>query len=106
MHCDSLATGSTRLTARLDYCRSMSEDAAIGAERIEVLERRAREAARAGNQDRARAYVRRARRIAQRNRLSLPKSFDRSICDQCDAYLVSGVNARVRTQDGHVVVSC
>ena len=84
----------------------MSDDGAIGAERIELLERRAREAAHAGDQDRAREYVRRARRIAQRNRLSLPKSFDRAICDQCDAYLVPSVNARVRTQDGHVVVSC
>lgn len=84
----------------------MSDEAAIAAERIDLLEEQAREATHAGEHDRAREYVRRARRIAQRQRLSLPKRFDRSVCDACDAYLLPGVNARVRTQDGHVVVTC
>ena len=83
----------------------MSDDAAIAAERIEILESRAKEAAKAGNHDRARQYVRRARRIAQRHRLTLPRSFERFVCEGCDAYLRPGVNARVRTQTGHVVVT-
>lgn len=84
----------------------MSEDAAIAAERIERLANVAREAARAGNEDRAKSYVRRAERIAQRHRLSLPERFDRFTCENCDAFLLPGRNARVRTSDGHVVITC
>ncbi len=78
----------------------------IAAERIDRLHDLAREATREGETDRAREYVRRARRIAERNRLSLPRRFKRQTCDACDAYLVPGTNARVRLQDGHVVVTC
>ena len=78
----------------------------IAAERIERLGALAREAARAGRTERARRYVRLARRIAQRHRLSLPKPFERATCDACDRYLLPGRNARVRTRDGHVVVTC
>ena len=78
----------------------------IAAERISRLAEAAREAARAGEVERARRYVRLARRIAQRHRLSLPRSFTRFTCDACDRYLVPGRNARVRTRDGHVVVTC
>ena len=45
-------------------------------------------------------------RIAERHRLSLPKAFERFTCDTCDAYLLPGSNARVRTRDGHVVITC
>jgi ribonuclease P protein subunit RPR2 len=78
----------------------------VAEERIERLHELARQAARTGDDDLARRYVRRARRVAERNRLSLPKQFKRFTCDACDAYLVPGRNARVRTQDGHVVVTC
>jgi ribonuclease P protein subunit RPR2 len=75
-------------------------------ERIERLADLAREAARSGSPDLARRYVRRARRIAERNRLALPRQFKRFTCDRCDAYLVPGRTARVRTRSGHVVVTC
>ncbi|PSP94100.1 ribonuclease P [Halobacteriales archaeon QS_4_62_28] len=78
----------------------------IARERIQRLHDLAREAAGAGHDERARAYVRRARRVAERNRLGLPRRFKRFTCDECDAYLRPGVNARVRLQDGHVVVTC
>lgn len=78
----------------------------IAEERIERLQELAREAVREGHDERARRYVRRARRIAERNRLRLPREFVRFTCDRCDAYLVPGENARVRLQDGHVVVTC
>ena len=84
----------------------MSDDATIAAERITTLQDRAREAARAGNFDRSRKYVRLAKRLAQRQRLSLPQKFDRFVCDGCDVYLLPDRNARVRTQVGHVVVTC
>jgi len=78
----------------------------IAAERIDRLHELAREAAAAGDDERARRYVRRARRIAERNRLRLPRQFVRYTCDRCDAYLRPGANARVRLQDGHVVITC
>ena len=78
----------------------------IARERIERLRELARDAAVAGREERARRYVRRARRIAERNRLVLPRSFVRFTCDGCDAYLRPGRNARVRLQDGHVAVTC
>ncbi|MUV88062.1 ribonuclease P [Natronomonas sp. CBA1123] len=78
----------------------------VAAERIERLHELAREAASEGEEDLAKRYVRRARRVAERNRLPLPKRFKRFTCDACDAYLIPGRNARIRTQDGHVVVTC
>lgn len=84
----------------------MTEEAAIAAERIERLGELAREAAIEGEQERAREYVARAKRIAERHRLSLPTAIDRFTCDACGAWLRPGRNARVRTQDGHVVVTC
>jgi ribonuclease P protein subunit RPR2 len=78
----------------------------IAEERIDRLDTLARAAVREGDEDRAREYVRLARRIAERNRLSLPRQLRRFTCDACDTYLVPGRNARVRLQSGHVVVRC
>lgn len=85
---------------------SPSAGVTIAADRIDRLHDLAREAAAAGDHDLARSYVRRARRVAERHRLPLPRAFKRFTCDDCDAYLRPGVNARVRTQDGHVVITC
>lgn len=78
----------------------------VARERIEKLGELARGAVHEDREERAREYVRRARRIAERNRLQLPREFVRSTCDRCDTYLVPGKNARVRLQDGHVVTTC
>ena len=82
-----------------------TEDMDIAAERIERLHELARAAA-ADDDELARSYVRLARRVAERNRLPLPRTFRRFTCDECDAYLRPGDNARVRLQDGHVVITC
>ena len=84
----------------------MPSEESIAAERIEHLQEHARQAVANGEFGRAREYVRRARRVAERNRLPLPGTFKRFTCDRCDVYLRPGTNARVRTQDGHVVVTC
>jgi ribonuclease P protein subunit RPR2 len=78
----------------------------IPAERIERLHDLAREATAGGDVDLAREYVRLARRIAERNRVRLPRRFRRFTCDDCDAYLRPGATARVRLQSGHVAVRC
>lgn len=84
----------------------MASDEAIAAERIERLQTLARDAVANGHPDRAREYVRRAKRLAERNRLTLPRTFRYFSCDRCDAYLRPGTNARVRLQSGHVVLTC
>jgi ribonuclease P protein subunit RPR2 len=84
----------------------MVDQEEIAAERIERLWTLAREAATQRRDDRAREYVRRARRIAARHRLSLPRRFLRFTCEDGDAYLRPGRNARVRLRDGHVVITC
>jgi ribonuclease P protein subunit RPR2 len=78
----------------------------IAEERIERLASLARDAAAECHSDRAREYVRLARRLAERNRVSLPREFKRFTCDACDGYLRPGKNARVRLQNGHVVLTC
>ncbi|WP_435182947.1 ribonuclease P protein component 4 [Halobellus sp. EA9] len=78
----------------------------IPAERIDRLHDLAREATADGDVDRAREYVRLARRIAERHRTGLPRRFRRFACDDCDAYLRPGATARVRLQSGRVVVRC
>lgn len=75
-------------------------------ERIKRLHKLARSAAADGEDGLARSYVRRARRVAERNRLCFPRRFDRFTCDRCETYIRPGRNARVRTRDGHVVVTC
>lgn len=76
-------------------------------ERIERLTALARTATAGGDYERAREYVRRARRIAERHRCGLPDRFTRFTCDRCDLYLLAGRTARVRLQEGsHVVVRC
>lgn len=78
----------------------------IAAERIDRLASLAAEAAAEDDRDLARHYVRLARRIAERNRLSLPRSFKRHTCDACDLYLRPGTTARIRVHDGVVVTTC
>jgi ribonuclease P protein subunit RPR2 len=78
----------------------------VPAERIDRLHALARAAARDGETDRARYYVRLARRVGERNRVRLPREFRRFTCDACDSYLLPGRNARVRLRSGHVVVTC
>lgn len=80
--------------------------AQLAAERIDLLLTEAAAAARAGDEDRARRYVRLARRLAERNRLEFPRAGRRRTCDACDRYLIPGQNARVRLRDGNVVVTC
>lgn len=78
----------------------------IAEERIDILFDLAKERASAGEFDRSREYVRLARRISERNRCGLPREFKRFTCNQCAVALRPGVNARVRLNNGHVVVRC
>ena len=92
------------ITTAQAFDHSMSAD--IAAERIERLAALAEAAVAEGEFDRSREYVRLARRLAERHRLSLPRSFARAACDRCNVYQRPGVNVRVRTGRGRVVRRC
>ncbi len=78
----------------------------IPSERIERLFVLSREAVVDDEYDRAREYIRLARRIAERNRCGVPRKFERKTCDDCAVYLRPGKTGRVRLRSGHVVVRC
>ncbi|WP_435125506.1 ribonuclease P protein component 4 [Halobaculum sp. D14] len=79
----------------------------IAEERIDRLAELSREAVKGGEPERAKEYVRLARRLAERHRCGVPRRFERFTCDRCDAFLVPGRNCRVRLQEGsHVVIRC
>ena len=54
----------------------------------------------------ANMYVRKARRIAMKYNIRLPKSIKRNICKHCYAYLVPGENCRIRTRDKKLIYYC
>ncbi|MBS1194598.1 MAG: ribonuclease subunit [Methanomicrobia archaeon] len=47
-----------------------------------------------------------ARRIAMRHRVRIPRHLRRRYCRRCGAFLVPGVNLRVRIRRGKVVATC
>ena len=77
----------------------------IARERIAVLFGQA-EKAFAEDPGRSARYVALARRIAMRQRVRIPREFRRRFCHHCYAFLVPGVNMRVRVHRGKVVVTC
>lgn len=58
------------------------------------------------NKGLANRYVTLARKLAMKVRMGMPREYKRRFCKHCYKYLQSGVNARVRTRDGKVVISC
>lgn len=77
----------------------------VAKERISVLFLLAREAFRE-HPERSNRYVSLARRIAMRQRVRIDREFRRQYCHHCYAFLVPGVNMRVRVHRGNVVVTC
>ena len=54
----------------------------------------------------ANRYISLARKIAMKVRMSIPLEFKRRFCKHCYSYLKPGVNARIRTRGGKVIISC
>ena len=51
-------------------------------------------------------YVSLARKIAMKVHAQIPRELKRRFCKHCYAYLKPGVNARIRTREGKVIISC
>lgn len=54
----------------------------------------------------ANRLVGKARRAAMKVKLKMPREYKRKYCKHCYAFLMPGVNARVRTRAGKVIISC
>ena len=78
----------------------------VAADRIETLFDLAAAAVTADEPDRARRYLRLAKRISERTRTSIPADRKRQMCAGCDLRLIAGRTARVRVRPGRVVIRC
>ena len=60
----------------------------------------------ATNKALAHRYVTLARKLAMKVKVRIPQQYRRRFCKHCYKYLQPGVNSRVRTSGGKVVISC
>jgi ribonuclease P protein subunit RPR2 len=80
----------------------------IARQRIDILFRQAENVSKT-NPKLAAEYVLAAQKVAMSARFSLPSEYKRRVCKHCGAFLVVGVNCRVRVQQKrapHLVVTC
>lgn len=77
----------------------------IAHERVKILFRQAEEVV-SKNKILANRYVTLARKIAMRTKIKIPRELKRKFCRFCHSFLQTGVNARIRTRNGKVVISC
>ncbi len=77
----------------------------IALQRIKILFRQAEEIF-PKNKALANRYVSLARKIAMKVHATIPQELKRRMCKHCYGYLKAGVNARIRTRDGKVIISC
>ncbi|MBU0457728.1 MAG: ribonuclease P protein component 4 [Nanoarchaeota archaeon] len=84
---------------------SKSNQKDIAKERIKILFKQAEEVF-SENKFLANRYVTLARKIAMKVKIGIPLELKRRFCKHCYKYLMPGVNSRVRTRDGKVVISC
>jgi len=77
----------------------------IAKERIEILFKLA-EKVFPENKSLANRYVTLARKIAMRVKVRIPLELKRKFCKHCYGFLKPGVNSRIRTREGKVIISC
>ncbi|MBI2146822.1 ribonuclease P [Candidatus Woesearchaeota archaeon] len=60
------------------------------------------------SKDRALAhrYVSLARKVAMKVKARIPAEFKRRYCKYCYRFLMPGINSRIRTRGGKVIISC
>ncbi|HLD01054.1 MAG TPA: ribonuclease P protein component 4 [Candidatus Nanoarchaeia archaeon] len=54
----------------------------------------------------ANRYVNLARKLAMKVKIRIPLDLKRRFCKHCYNYLAPGVNSRIRTRAGKVVIAC
>jgi len=58
------------------------------------------------NRKMAHLYAKKSRRLAMKNKIKLPANIKRRICKNCYSYLSPGINCRIRTRDGKLIIYC
>jgi len=86
--------------------RKRGSERRIALERIETLFRLAEKEALQENVTRANRYASLAAKIGMRYNVRIPREFKRRYCRKCHAFLVPGVNCRVRVARGKVTTTC
>src|SRR3989344_6130864 len=84
---------------------SKSKQKEIALRRIKILFREAEEVF-PKNKASANRYISLARKIAMKVHASIPQELKRRLCKHCYRYLKPGINARIRTRAGKVIISC
>lgn len=85
--------------------RRLGDARKIASERIEELFNEARKSFKS-HPGRSHKYVRIALKISAKAGIKISREFRSNYCRKCKRYLESGVNARIRTRKGKVVISC
>lgn len=80
-------------------------DKTIVLKRIKILFKQAERAFKS-HPERSHRYVKIARDIAMKARMTVPKALKRKYCKHCYKYLRPGVNSRVRVRKGLLVYYC
>lgn len=77
----------------------------IALQRINTLFQQA-ESTFSKNKSLADRYVQLARSISMKVKVKIPAKYKRHFCKYCHSFLMPGVNSRIRTRLGKVVISC
>jgi len=84
---------------------SKSKQKRIALERIKILFREA-DIIFNENKELANSYIKKARRLAMRVNLRIPRELKRKFCKHCYSYFKPGKSYRVRTKNGKIVYYC
>ncbi len=58
------------------------------------------------DQQKGKLIIQKARKLAMKHRIKLPKELKRQYCAHCYTFFIPGKNYRVRTAEGRVVYTC
>jgi|GEM_PF-243448 len=88
--------------------KTKQEQKEVAMERMEILFNLADDSALSGNVKKANGYVERARKIAMKYNLRIPKGHKRKFCKYCYKYLLPSVTSTVRinSKEHRVEVKC
>lgn len=51
-------------------------------------------------------YVKLARRLSMHYKIKIPEKYKRRFCKKCLSFLMPSKNARIRTKNGKVIITC
>lgn len=85
--------------------KSKKNEKKIAKERIEKLFEMAEKEFNQ-NKDLSNHYVNLARKISMKTNTPIPSKFKKQFCKKCYKYLKPGINCRIRTYKGKIIITC